>query len=162
MSPLPVRALVGLAPALMSALGACGGAEATRPGAESTPRPSSASVLGPMCEAFVVRQRACVDEYINQVVDVRIEVDMPPGIAAQAKSEGRDALLAKARAEWVSDSTPEKMSAMCAQVAQHTPAEHVPRLRSDGERCLATTDCPAFAVCAVGNERSFIVSGDSH
>src|SRR5688572_29403378 len=87
------------------------------------------------CERYYVRQRTCVTEDLGALIDARAEYDMPPGIAARVKEAGRDAVIAEARPEWERDTAPDKTAAICKQLAEHTPAEHVERLLKDGDAC---------------------------
>ena len=87
---------------------------------------------------------------------------MPPGMAARVKEAGRDVVVAEARVEWERDMAPEKTTAICQQMVEKTPAEHVDLFLEDGDACAATTDCGTFATCAVNTERSYIKAGAQH
>jgi hypothetical protein len=148
------------APTLLTlALIGCGGGGAA-PAEEPAPAPTAAD-LGPLCDRHYQRQRECVDEYLSALLDARVEYDMPPGIAAEVEAEGRDAALVKTRADWEEFTTPDNVDAICRAMEQ-TPEDQVERLYRQGEACAATTDCAAWARCAVDDERSYIQSGATH
>jgi hypothetical protein len=115
-----------------------------------------------MCKRHYAREATCADEYLSALLDLRVELDMPPGIGDEVKTDGRDAVLAKAHEEFVRDTEPAKVDAICQAMATKTPADHVERLLAQGDTCEATTDCKAFAACAVATERSYIASGAQH
>jgi hypothetical protein len=145
------------------ALAGCGGGGSG--GASEPPAAAPAAkepTLAELCEAHHARERTCVNEYLDALVALRIKVDMPPGIAADAAKRGRDAVLADARERWNQDSRPEVITPMCNKLDTAVPAERVPSLRAQGKRCLDTPDCAAFAACSVEDQRSYIESGDQH
>lgn len=115
-----------------------------------------------MCQGYYARERACADDYLAALIDVRGELDMPEGIAAEISAEGKAAVVEKARVEWKSDMEQPKIDAICDAIAKHTPADQVDFLLKQGDTCAATTDCKAFAQCAVGTERSYIASVAQH
>lgn len=136
------------------ALAACAGAEAdpkTSTSPSSTTPPPAAQE---MCETYFARARTCTDQYIAALVDLRIELDKPAGITASAQSEGRDAIIGYAMAEWAEDSQPAAITATCGQVLASIPADQLEGLRAEGERCLAMTDCGEFATCAMVTQRA--------
>lgn len=139
-----------LAATLALALAGCGG-KADKVG---SPKVAAPMTLEQECEAFFTRARACTDPYLEQLVAVRIELDKPESIAAEAEAEGKDALVSKAREEWANDSTPDAIAANCNQMSGQVPPDQVEAMQAAGERCLATTDCDAFAVCAADIHRA--------
>jgi len=139
---------------MASVLAGCGG----KPRPAPAPAPASGP-LAAMCERHYQRERDCSDEYLAALVALRVEVDTPPGIAAEDARDGRDALIAKARVEWEHDSQPAERTRICAPLDAQVPADRVESLTAAGEECLAKTDCAGFAACAVEDERSFILSG---
>lgn len=112
-----------------------------------------------MCQRYYVRERTCRDEFLSALIDARSDLDMPPGIADEVKTKGHDAVVALARPEWEQDSQPPRINAICTAIATRTPAAQVGRLLAEGDTCAATTDCTAFATCAVAAQRSYIASG---
>src|SRR5690348_8118046 len=90
-----VPALASLATA--SILAACGGSSPP-PAAEARTQPApqvrgaSSSPGLDTCVSMMERQRACTDLYIPALVDLRISLDTPRGIAG----EKRDELIAQA------------------------------------------------------------------
>lgn len=137
---------------------ACGSAPPTTP----PPPTPAARPLAAQCERHYARERACVDPYLAELVRTRVELDMPRGIAAEDARDGRDALIARARAEWEVDAQPAARSAICDALDAQVPASRVDALLAQGERCLALASCDEFAACAVNDERSYIESGAQH
>lgn len=139
-----------LSVSLLAALSftACGGSSA-KPQAPATGTASAASTaVQAKCEAFFARARECTEPYIGALVDVRVELDNPPGVADRARDEGRDALVAAAMEEWATDSQPENVSAMCAQSEAKMPPEQTATMMAGAERCMAESACDAFATCS--------------
>lgn len=135
---------------------ACGGAEGpedttpTEAPAAAEPAPAaepSSSELA--CNAVFVRQRECTDEFIPALVDARVRADVPNGIAARAEKDGKDALVAEAKAEWANDSTDEAIAATCAKVAESTPPEKVKELEAQVSECTAKSACGEFVACII-------------
>lgn len=164
----PVRRGLGLLATLL-VLSACGGEPAepakapeAPPPAATAATPASNAPLGALCVRHHARERECVSEYLDALVALRVEVDMPKGIAAEAAKEGLPALVARARQEWERDTAPEKLDAMCGALDAQVPKERVSALLAQGERCLAMSDCRAFAACEVADQRSYVESGDTH
>jgi hypothetical protein len=134
---------------------ACGGGSATSP----APASGKAADLGAMCARYYARERVCVDEYLAALLDVRVEYNMPPGIAAEVERDGRDATLARMRPDWERDTTLENTARICRDIETKTPPEHIDRLLAAGDRCHAEPDCAGFARCTVEDQRSYIKSG---
>lgn len=133
---------------------ACGG----KPKPAQEPAPATGP-LGPLCERHYQRERECSSEYLAAVVALRVELDMPPGIAAEDARDGRDTVIARARVEWERDSQPAERTRICSALDAQVPAERVDSLIAEGEACQAQADCAGFAACAVAGERAFIESG---
>lgn len=150
----PVLAL-SLAPLALTAC--AGSASPPSPPHAPAPRP-----LAAQCERHYARERACSTEYLAELVRVRVELDLPPGIAADDARQGREATIAQARADWQVDAQPAARTRICDALDDQVPAARVDSLLAQGARCLAMATCQDFAVCAVGDERSFIESGDQH
>jgi hypothetical protein len=93
------------------------------------------------------RQRACTDQFIPALVDMRIRMDQPPGIAAKAKSSGRDALIAEAKTEWAEDSKDENIAQACTQITTKTPPEKLQQAVPQIKSCLAEAACDGFVSC---------------
>jgi len=147
-----------LAACLVLALG-CGGGSSSSPPPSPPPSAHTAAELGPMCDRYYERERACVDEYLAALLDVRVEYDMPAGIAAEVERDGRDAVLARMRPEWERDTTPENTDRICRAMETQIPADQVERLLAQSKKCDAEADCAGFAACTVGTQRSYIQSG---
>ena len=159
--------------ALTLAVAACGGSSSPEPAKPASPQPSSpqpaspaaaptAADFVPMCKRIFARKATCADDYLPALLEVRVELDMPPGIGDKVKTEGRDAVLATAHTELTRDTQPEKVAAVCeegAARAANAPRERVDQLLDQGTRCEAAADCKAFAVCAAAIDRGFIAAG---
>jgi hypothetical protein len=130
--------------ALALVLAACG---------PSTPPPKSGGpAVGSVdskagCVKLREKQRSCTADFIPALVDMRVKLDLPPGIAEAARSEGRDKLLATANEEWKKDSTDESIAAMCEKMPM--PPGVTPAQKAAAEKCLAAADCKAFVGCFV-------------
>ncbi|HUS66382.1 MAG TPA: hypothetical protein VMZ28_17640 [Kofleriaceae bacterium] len=132
------------------ALLGCGSSEPaeTTPAVTTAPSPvvkSSGKDPYDVCVATFERQRACTDTFIPALVEARVQADRPAGIAEADRSEGRDALVAKAMDEWKQDSTDESIAATCKKIVDSAPAGTA----DAAEACLAESDCGAFSTCAV-------------
>jgi hypothetical protein len=101
------------------------------------------------CVTLFERQRTCTESFIPALVDLRVSLDRPKGIAATAKSDGRDALIAAALAEWKTDSTDASIAKTCASMP---PGAVTPQMNT----CLAASSCPAFSQCLVPLMRTTI------
>ena len=157
MSRLPFVLIVVFA----SAVPACGG-PAKPPPSPSPPAGRTLADLVPMCQRVFARKQACADDYLPVLLDLRIELNLPPGIADQVKAEGRDAALVRAHTELARDTQPENVNPLCeaaAEQAKKSPPEHVDKLLALGARCEAAADCKAYAACVVDMDRMFIRTG---
>ncbi len=103
------------------------------------------------CVKVFDRQRACTDTFIPALVDLRVSLDTPVGIAASVKKDGRDAMISAALEEWKSDSTDAAIAKTCASM----PATRAPALTSM-EKCLDAANCQAFSECLIPLMRSTI------
>jgi hypothetical protein len=145
---------------LILAIAACGGSSpppAEKPAPQSAAR--SADDLVPMCKRIFARKETCADDYLPVLLDLRVELDKPPGIGDEVKAKGRDAVLAIAHTELASDTQPDKVAATCegaaAQMAK-APPERASQLLDQGSKCEAAADCKAFSTCVVEIDRGFI------
>jgi hypothetical protein len=114
-----------------------------------------------MCKRLFARKATCADDYLPALLDVRVELNVPPGIGEKVKAEGRDAVLATAHTELARDTEPAKVAAVCeegAARAAKAPPERVDQLLDQGTKCEASADCKAFAVCAAAIDRGFIAA----
>lgn len=101
------------------------------------------------CVAVSQRQRECTDSFIPELVDARIRLDLPEGIAKRAKTEGRDAIIAEALSEWSSSSLDEAIEFNCEELVESTDPEELEPILVGGEDCLGESDCAVFAECIV-------------
>ncbi len=122
-----------------------GGGSSTTGGGSST---STASTPEESCLATMRRERECSADFIPAIVGLRVRLDQPAGIAARDASEGREALVAEANAEWTTDSTDERFAENCAQMNQ-LPAEQAASWTEMMQGCLAAADCAGFVECDV-------------
>ena len=137
----------------------CGGSQ---PAPAPAPAAHTAADLGPLCRAHYAHEQTCADAYLSALLDLRVELNQPPGIGDEVKTKGKPAVLELARVEFQRDTAPDKVEAICNAMAAKTPPEQVEPLFKDGTHCAAMTDCKQFASCAVATERSYIAGGDCH
>jgi hypothetical protein len=96
----------------------------------------------PSCVRVFERQRACTQQFIPALVDLRASVDKPHGIAADvAEPGGRERLITQALAEWKDDSSPEGIDRTCSSL--------MPAKTRGAEKCLAEPDCDGFVKCVI-------------
>jgi hypothetical protein len=148
--------------ALIVAIAACGGSspEPAKPAPQRAAR--TAADFVPMCKRIFARKATCADDYLPVLLDLRVELNMPPGIGDEVKSQGRDAVLAVAHTELARDTEPAKVDALCESAATNAtkaPPERVDQLLDQGGRCEAAADCKAFASCVVEIDRGFMAAG---
>ena len=98
-----------------------------------------------VCRRLFAREHECRAEFIPALVDLRLKLDLPAGIAARARSQGRAALIALARAEYAVDGVEPQRSETCKRVAPSVPAAQLAAVRP----CLQRPDCPAFVSCVM-------------
>lgn len=122
---------------------ACG---SSPPAEKKTAAPSTAAADAKAgCVKLRLKQRECTSVFIPALVDMRVKVDIPPGIAAAAKTEGRDKLVAQAHGEWKNDSTDESIAAMCERMPM--PPGVTAAQREAVEKCMSVAECDAFVGC---------------
>jgi hypothetical protein len=119
------------------------GAALTR---EALASPKADPTLKMRCATVFERERACTDTFIPALVDARVALDLPAGIAARAKSEGRDALIAAARDEWAKDSQDTAIATTCDRVAGSARGAD---FAAAGEACAKQSDCGGFVACVI-------------
>lgn len=114
-----------------------------------------------MCKRIFARKETCADDYLPVLLDLRVELNKPPGIGDEVKAKGRDAVLAIAHTELASDTQPDKVAATCdgaaAQLAK-APPDRTNQLLEQAATCEAATDCKAFSTCVVKIDRGFIAA----
>lgn len=143
------RILAGLVLVVAGSLAACGGAGADQ-GKETTPGQGAGGDMEATCRESFARQKTCTDDFIPALVDARIELDLPAGIAAEGKKDGgRDALIAKAKQEWAEDSKPEAVAMKCTEMSGKVPAEQKAELMEAHKKCLAISDCKEYVQCVM-------------
>lgn len=138
-----------LAIATLSLTFACGGGQsktASEPAAD-TPAQSGPADPQATCVSTFERARECTDEYIPALVDLRISLDVPAGIAQAAQTDGRDALIATAKEEWKTDSEPAAVTANCQQMTSAIAAEQASAMADQLSACLPAASCSEFVQC---------------
>lgn len=145
--------------ALGLSVAACGGSspEPEKPSPQPAARPTADLVS--MCQRIFARKATCADDYLPVLLDLHVELNIPPGIGDRVQSEGRDAMLAIAHTELARDTDPANVNPLCETVATKSPPERANQLFEQGGRCEAATDCKAFADCVVAIDRGFILAG---
>lgn len=145
--------------ALTLAIAACGGSAAEP--AKPAPQPAATTAADPipLCERLFARKATCADDYLPALIDLHVELNIPPGYGDRVKAEGRDALLAKAHSELERDTEPAKVTELCKTTAAKMPPERIDQLVEQGGKCDAAADCKEFASCVVLIDRGFITAG---
>jgi hypothetical protein len=110
--------------------------------------PAATTATDEICRALMQRQRACSATFIPALVDARVKVDNPPGIAARDNESGRVALVQEAFTEWASDSKDEAIDKLCDAMAQSISPTKDTELRTSVSACLAKEGCGGFVACA--------------
>jgi hypothetical protein len=145
--------------AVLLAVAACGGSSPEPEKPSPQPAAHADGDLIPMCERIFARKATCADDYLPALLDVRIELNVPPGIGDRVQAEGRDAILEIAHTELARDTEPATVATLCETTAAKVPPERAQQLLEQGGACEAAADCKAFATCAAAIDRSFIASG---
>lgn len=145
--------------ALVLAAAACVGSSPEPETPSPQPAASTAADPVPMCKRIFARKMTCADDYLPVLLDLRVELNIPPGIGDRVQSEGRDATLAIAHTELERDTEPAKVAELCEMTAAKMPPERIDQLIEQGGRCEAAADCKAFADCVVEIDRGFIAAG---
>jgi hypothetical protein len=131
--------------ALSLTLAACGPSTSNPKGSTGLAPAVAAADAKAGCVKLREKQRSCTADFIPALVDMRVKIDLPPGIAAAARTDGRDALVAKAHEEWKNDSTDASIAAMCEKMPM--PPGVTPAQRAAVAKCLSAPDCKAFVGC---------------
>lgn len=143
-----VTALLVVVAGSLLACGGAGGQQVTETAAGQ--QASGGADMEAVCRDSFARQRTCTDDFIPALVDARIELDLPAGIAAEGQKEGgRDALITQAKAEWANDSEPAAVAAQCKDMAGKMPAEQKAEVSAEFSKCLASSDCKAHVECVM-------------
>jgi hypothetical protein len=108
---------------------------------------SDGASLHEECVAGFQRMRTCTDVYIPALVGLRVEHDVPPGIAAKDAELGRDVLVARAMEEWETDSTDAAFEELCGQIVSGASQEDQARMLEVADRCGSTGTCEEFVEC---------------
>lgn len=130
---------------LAASIAACGGKSAPAPATSTTT--SASADPGAVCRQTFVRQRECTDVFIPALVDLRVRLDVPAGIAAEDKASGRDALITAAKAEWANDSKDEAIAGTCDKMMASMDPAMKAKMADGAGQCLAKTECAAFVEC---------------
>ncbi len=117
------------------------------PSASAQPLSAAADASYAQCLALRNRERSCTQQYIPALVDARIEMDRPQGIAAQAKTEGRDSLIAQAFKEWEVDSV--NAEEFCRGQLSRLPSPAVEVFLKGAGACIERSSCTQFVSCWV-------------
>ncbi len=144
------------------AVAACGGSSQPEPAKPASPPAAQDTAdFVPLCKRIFARKATCADDYLPALLDVRVELNIPPGIGDRVKTDGRDAVLAVAHTELARDTEAAHVAELCEGAAAKAKAdpERGNQLYEQGSRCEAASDCKAFASCVVVIDRGFIVAG---
>ena len=75
--------------ALVLAVAACGGSP-PEPAKPSPTAQRTTADLVPACKGLFARKATCADDYLPVLLDLRVELNLPPGIGERVKTDGRD------------------------------------------------------------------------
>ena len=141
---------------------ACGGSSSASPAGEPA-KPAGAPAGGGAvsdadvvnhCVAVFTRQHDCTDEYIPALVDTRIDLDLPPGIAAAgATPDGRADIIDQAKQEWAVDGVEPKRTQTCQAIVPQLPPEVKAEAENIANTCLAKSTCGEFVQCVMPFQR---------
>lgn len=101
-----------------------------------------------ICVTAMTRERECQAEFLPALVELRVRLDMPAGIAERAEAEGQEAILEEAREEYVNDATDEAIEANCSQLDE-MPEDRTQPIIDTETRCLEAEGCAAFVECQI-------------
>jgi hypothetical protein len=103
------------------------------------------------CAAELKRTFECKESFVPMIVDTRIKLDLPAGIAADGKdAAGRAAIVAKAHQEFAVGKAPDQHPAICERrqaMVDAMPAERVKAMQASMPTCPTSADCQAFTAC---------------
>jgi len=138
-----------LALALVPAAAAgCATHDADAKPAAATPKAATTGDdLQGSCVALMTKSRDCTDVFIPALVDARAAADQPAGIADAVKKD-RDGVIAKANAEWATDSTDAHIADHCSAMVANLTDEQKQDL-APAKDCLAKAACGEFVGCAM-------------
>ncbi len=110
------------------------------------------------CRQMMTRMRDCTDVFIPSLVALRVELDVPAGIAAEDTAQGRDALVAQAKEEWKTDSTDEAIASQCTRLVSSIPADQLGPMLDAGKACVAKESCEEFVPCIEPIQRQHLAA----
>lgn len=140
MSRIATAILLALAPLIA----ACGTASEASPAKPTTAQPASTGDFQAACMTVMQRNRTCTDDFLPALVDMRARKDLPPGIA-DAVAKDRNAVIARAKEEWVTDSTDEAFARQCQMLTEHGTPENA----AAGQACMAKDTCGEYVPCII-------------
>ncbi len=126
--------------------------------AEAQAAPAASGDPAETCRQGMTRMRECTDVFIPSLVGLRVELDVPAGIAAEDKAKGRDALVAKAKEEWKADSTDEEIANQCGQMVGSMPADQLSQMVNAVKACMAKVSCEEFVSCIEPIQRQHLAA----
>ena len=128
-------------------------------GCHGKAKPAAPAKVSPVdvCMAVSAKEAECSDDFVPALVDVRIKLDLPAGIAAAAAAPGgKDQLLAQAKQEWAKDSSEAGRTEMCNKMAPQVPAE----IAKAAAACDLKAACKDYVACIIPVEEQ-IVKGEA-
>jgi hypothetical protein len=145
-----MRPLRVLSIALFAAAALPGCTRSTGPD-PAKPNAARAFDIRASCAAELKRTFECGDTFVPMIVDTRIKLDLPAGIAARGKDPaGRAELIATAHREFAVDKAPDKHREICERrqaIVDAMPPERLKAMQASMPICPTTADCQAFARC---------------
>lgn len=136
---------------------ACGSSSNTKSTDVPPPvmKPAAARSGPSTCVAVFERQRECTDTFIPALVDLRVRLDVPAGIADVDRKDGRAALVSQAMEEWSHDSTDEAIAATCERMPAGADME------TKAQECLKKDACGPFVECVMPLIQSHLAPGST-
>lgn len=103
------------------------------------------------CLAELKRTFECKDSFVPMIVDTRLKLDLPAGIAARGKEpDGRAKLVEQAHGEFAVGKAPDKHEAICAHrqaMVDSMPPEQVKAMQGSMPTCPTSAECATFTAC---------------
>ncbi|MBI4701675.1 MAG: hypothetical protein HY744_11045 [Deltaproteobacteria bacterium] len=92
------------------------------------------------CKGVLDKQAACADDWINKVLDIRVEAGWPA-------PADRAALVEQGKKEMAELSAPDKREERCKKILEEMPAQEKDADVAGASACLAKADCKEFVAC---------------
>jgi len=104
-----------------------------------------------ICVRVMQRTRKCEAMYVPGLLALRVRLDQPSGIAKRFEAQGRERLLALARAQFERDWSDEAIARNCTALAQKS-ADEQERIIAPERQCLQADRCSTFTTCDLAHK----------